>query len=120
MNEVIYQNKVKNMGQNVAAFGGEMIILFGDTAPDTLKDFCYTIDVVATKAPIEKGQILMIDDNEYSILAVGDIAEQNLTALGHLTVNFSGDVSALLPGAIIVEKKENPGLTIGTEISIRA
>ena len=120
MSEIIYQNKIKNMGESVEAFGGEMIILFGDAAPDTLKDFCYTVDVVDTNAPIEEGQILKIDENEYKILAVGEIAERNLTSLGHLTVNFSGDVSGLLPGAIVVEKKENPGLKIGTEIAIIA
>ena len=41
---VIYDNKVKGLGACVAEFEG-MFILFGDNAPDTLKDYCYTIDV---------------------------------------------------------------------------
>ena len=41
---VIYENEVKGIGDMVEAFKDEgMFILFGDNAPDTLKDFCYTI-----------------------------------------------------------------------------
>ena len=43
---VIYDNKVKGMGDCVAEFEDSgMFILFGDNAPDTLKDYCYSIDV---------------------------------------------------------------------------
>ena len=44
--------------------------------------------------------------------------QKNLEALGHITVNFSGDVKAGLPGAMVVEKAEVPKLTIGSVIRI--
>lgn len=114
----VYKNKVKALGPMVDAFGGEMIILFGDNAPDTLKDFCYTIDVLPTNQPIEQGQQILFDDNNYRIIQVGDIAERNLVNLGHLTVNFTGDPNQGLPGAIVVEKKAAPPIQVGTIIEI--
>lgn len=114
----VYKNQVKGMGPMVEAFGGEMIILFGDNAPDTLKDFCYTIEVLPTEKSIEEGMKINFDQSPYNIIAVGDIAERNLVNLGHLTVNFTGDQGQCLPGAIVVEQKQAPKINIGTIIEI--
>ncbi|MBC2578197.1 PTS glucitol/sorbitol transporter subunit IIA [Peptostreptococcus russellii] len=115
---IIYDNNIKNMGSMVEAFGNEMAILFGDNAPDTLKDYCYTIDVKDADDKIEVGDTIIIDDEKFSIKAIGDLAQKNLEALGHLTINFTGDESGLLPGAIVVEKKDCPKINIGTRIVI--
>ncbi len=114
----IYENKIKDIGSMVDAFGNEMAVLFGDNAPDTLKDFCYTVDIKAVDGKIEIGDTLLIDKEIFSIKAVGEIAQKNLEALGHLTINFTGDESGLLPGAIVVEKKDCPKISLGTIISI--
>lgn len=113
-----YKNVVKNAGPQVNAFGGEMLILFGENAPDTLKDFCYTIDVLPVEETIEEGMKISFNGEEYTIIKVGDIAERNLASLGHLTVNFTGDPSQCLPGAIVVEEKAAPEVNIGTVIEI--
>ena len=116
---VIYENKVKGIGDMVEAFKDEgMFILFGENAPDTLKDFCYTITVKTASDTIAAGQTLEIDGTSYKILGVGEVMQKNLEALGHITVNFSGDVKAGLPGAMVVEKAEVPKLTIGSVIRI--
>ena len=59
-----------------------------------------------------------MDQKEYLITAVGDIAQSNLEILGHLTVVFSGGKEAGLPGSICVEAKPMPKLAIGSKISI--
>ena len=42
----MYQVTIKGKGAMVDAFREEGIfVTFGDNAPDTLKDFCYSIDV---------------------------------------------------------------------------
>lgn len=114
---IIYENEVKAKGSLVGEFGDAMLITFGENAPDTLKDYCYIIDVKETNSPIKKGQFLVIDNEKFEILLVGDIAEKNLVSLGHLTVNFTGEDS-VLPGSIIVENKSCPAISIGTKISI--
>ncbi len=114
----VYKNKIKDKGPAVDAFGGDMIILFGDNAPDTLKDYCYTIDVLPTNETITEGMSINFDDQDYIIKTVGNLAERNLVNLGHLTVNFTGDPAQCLPGAIVVEQKQAPKLDIGTIIEI--
>lgn len=115
---VIYENTIKNHGENIEAFGGEMAIFFGEGAPDTLKDFCYTIDVKPVAETITPGQFFAIDEENFEILFVGETAQNNLQDLGHLTVVFTGDKEALLPGTIVVENKANPGMNVGTTIRI--
>lgn len=114
---VIYENVVKNKGDLVGEFGDTMFITFGDSAPETLKDYCYSIDVKPTNGKIEVGQFLVIDNEKFEILVVGNIAEQNLVTLGHITVNFTGE-SESLPGAIIVENKPCPKIEIGSVMRI--
>ncbi|MDO4814599.1 MAG: PTS glucitol/sorbitol transporter subunit IIA [Gemella sp.] len=114
---VIYENVIKNKGDLVGEFGSAMFITFGDSAPDTLKDYCYSIDVKETSGRIAVGQYLNIDGEKFEILKVGEIAEQNLVSLGHLTVNFDGG-EEVLPGAISVDAKDCPKLDIGTVLKI--
>lgn len=117
----IYKNNIKSIGCAVESFEDqEMFILFGDNAPDTLKDFCYCIDVLPVSETIKVGQNLAIDNNEYKITAIGNVAEKNLVNLGHITIVFDGATEASLPGSIYVEKKEVPKLVVGSEISIIA
>lgn len=116
---LVYENRVKGAGDMVSAFQGEkMFILFGDNAPDTLKDFCYTIDIKDTNKEISVGQILDIDGSKFEITAVGNVAEKNLTSLGHMTVVFDGSKEAALPGSIYVENADMSELKIGTTIKI--
>ncbi len=118
---VIYENEVKGIGDMVEAFKDEgMFILFGDNAPDTLKDFCYTITVKKAAETIKAGDTLEIDGVSYKILGVGDVMQKNLEALGHITVNFSGNAEAGLPGSMVVEKAEVPKLKIGSVIRVLA
>lgn len=116
---VIYKNIVKNIGSLVESFEGEeMFILFGDNAPDTLKDFCYCIDLKKVEEEIKPGQFVVIDGAKFKITALGDIAQRNLESLGHVTISFDGSTVATLPGTINVEKADMPKLDVGTQISI--
>ena len=117
---VIYKNIVKNIGSLVESFEGEeMFILFGDNAPDTLKDFCYKIDIEPVNESIKVGHTLAIDGNEFKITALGNVAEKNLASLGHVTIVFDGATEASLPGSIYVQRSSVPKLSIGSEILIR-
>ncbi len=116
---VIYDNKVKGLGACVAEFEG-MFILFGDNAPDTLKDYCYIIDVNPIQQEIKAGQKAVIDGKEYNITAVGDVVMQNLGNLGHVTFSFTGETEAELPGTIYLEEATVPKLEVGSTIQIIA
>lgn len=115
----IYENKINGFGHMANTFLSDGIfILFGNDAPDTLKDYCYTIDILPANDEIRKGQVVEIDNQTYTITAVGNIAQRNLESLGHVTVAFSGDEEASMPGTIVVEKAEVPTIKVGTTIRI--
>lgn len=120
-NKAIYQSKIKALGPLVETFKDEgMIILFGKNAPDTLADYCYSIEVNPVKEQIKVGQTFVLDGISYKITAVGDVAERNLESLGHITLAFTGATQAPLPGTICVEQKEMPDLKAGSKIYILA
>ncbi len=117
--KIIYDNKVKDLGSSVNDFqDAGMFILFGEGAPDTLKDFCYTVDVLPINGEIKAGQKAIIDGEEFVITAVGDVVMQNLGNLGHVTFTFDGSTEAELPGTIYVEAKPMPTLKVGSTIQI--
>ncbi|MCI5624225.1 MULTISPECIES: PTS glucitol/sorbitol transporter subunit IIA [Anaerostipes] len=119
MSKVIFQTEIIEMGDQIEAFFDEgMFVLFGENVPDTLKDFCYFINVKKVDGTIKAGDKLIIDEKEYLITAVGDIAQSNLETLGHLTVVFSGAKEAGLPGSICVEAKPLPNLNLGSKIAV--
>ena len=90
MGKAIFQTEIIELGEQVDAFFEEgMFVLFGDNVPDTLKDFCHFIDQKKVDGTIKKGDKLVVDQKEYLITAVGDIAQSNLETLGHLTVVLS-------------------------------
>ena len=58
----MYQVTIKGKGAMVDAFREEGIfVTFGDNAPDTLKDFCYSIDVNPVDGEVTPGCKLVID-----------------------------------------------------------
>ena len=117
--KTIYENKVKSVGIEAKSFLEEkMFILFGDGAPQELKDFCYNIDVVDATEEIKAGQKLYINNDSFEITSVGDVVQRNLTTLGHITLRFDGSTSPELPGTLYLENKDLPSIDLGTELKI--
>ncbi|TFC02509.1 PTS glucitol/sorbitol transporter subunit IIA [Cryobacterium mannosilyticum] len=117
---VIYRTEVGDIGDQVDSFLDEgMFILFGQGAPDTLKDYCYIVDINASTAAIEPGQQLNLDEQLFTITAVGDVARKNLDGLGHITVVFNGATEAHMHGSVYVEAGTPPKLRVGSVITIQ-
>ncbi|MGI6118252.1 MAG: PTS glucitol/sorbitol transporter subunit IIA [Bilifractor sp.] len=116
---VIYENKVNAIGAGIAEFeDADYLIIFGDQAPDELKDYCYSVDVNPISGTISPGQTLHFDDQTYTITSVGNEVPITLGGLGHCTVRFSGNTVPELPGTLYVEKKPLPKISVGTVIRI--
>lgn len=99
----IYETTVQSAGPSTAEFlTGRMIITFGDNAPAALADYVFKVLKTPVRAPLAVGQVLRIGDASWTLSAVGDVAAQNLHALGHVTVFFDGADEPGLPGAIHV------------------
>lgn len=116
---LIYETKILKVGEQAHLFEEEkMIILFGENAPSDLSSYCYNIEVVPTKDKIKTGMNLYIDKECYKITAVGESVTKNLNNLGHITIRFSGQQEADLPGTLHLEKGVFPKIKKGTLLRV--
>jgi len=117
---MIYATEIQEIGLNAKEFLNEdIIVLFGFNAPPDLRPYCFLIEQNNLEASIEVGYTLLINDDSYKIIAVGDHVNKNLKDLGHITINFKGDISNLMSGSLYVEKKAISNIEVGTKITIQ-
>ena len=82
--KVIYENKVKASGIAVKEFkDAGMFIIFGENAPEEIRDYCYSVSVNPINGELAAGQYLVIDGQEYKITCVGYEAPITLKGLRH-------------------------------------
>ncbi|MFS7398213.1 PTS glucitol/sorbitol transporter subunit IIA [Carnobacterium maltaromaticum] len=116
---VKYKTIVRGIGSEAKLFKEEnMLILFGIDAPDSLKDYCYTIEVNPIVEEIRAGMKLRIDENYFTITAIGNVVNKNLSELGHVTIKFDGDTLSELPGTMHVSQSDYPEINIGSILEI--
>lgn len=116
---LIFETSVQEIGAEAALFADDkMLILFGDNAPEGLKEYAYQIIINRAKEEITTEMILAIGKTDFKITAVGNLVTKNLNQLGHITMKFTGETTAELPGTLYLEGKEIPIITVGTKITI--
>ena len=117
---MIYKTKINKIGALASAFSDEkMLILFGEGAPEELKDYCLSIDIQPVEEDVMKGDELLLGGESYKVTAVGEAVAQNLANLGHITLKFDGASTAELPGTLYLEQKELPKVLAGDWIQIK-
>jgi len=95
-----------------------LVILFGETAPDDLREFVVQHrPVVADSAP-QPGDVLELAGEQFAVTAVGDAVHENLLRLGHVSVKADANTSPPLPGDVCVEAKPLPDLEPGSIVRI--
>ena len=118
---VRYSTTVIGVGPLVPDFLGQgMLIIFGEGAPPELHDLCVLHAPEVKDGGVQPGDRLLLDDEQFTILSVGDVANANLTALGHVSFKANGATTAQLPGDISVEEKPLPVLHAGSRVVIIA
>lgn len=117
--KTIFSTNVLEVGAETPDFKSiGMAILFGNEAPDALRPSCFIIDVQPINGTLKPGMTLVIDEQTYSITAVGNEVQTNLGRLGHTAISFTGETAAKLPGSLYVEKAAYPEITVGSKIKI--
>ena len=115
----VYTTTVTDLGDNFKDFiSTKMMVLFMDNAPDELLDYCILHGENELKTDIQVGDILKINEKEYEITALGDVVNENLDKLGHITLKFDGSTTADLSGSLYLEEKEMPEIKIGDKIKV--
>ncbi|WP_290768959.1 PTS glucitol/sorbitol transporter subunit IIA [Halanaerobium sp.] len=115
----IYKTVINEIGDLAGdMIDGNLIILYKTNAPAELAEISVMHEAEFKKAEIEAGDILEIGNQQFEILAVGNVVNKNIENLGHCSLKFNGEKEVELPGDINLEQKEIPEIKIGLEIKI--
>ncbi|AWN19675.1 PTS glucitol/sorbitol transporter subunit IIA [Streptococcus sobrinus] len=116
----IFETKVLVVGPEAQEMidGADMMILFGEGAPQDLAEYCFMIDNKDLTGPIQVGGHLVVDGQAFPITSVGDVVEKNLINLGHITISFDGDSEGSLPGTLHVSAPDKIQLSQGSLIQL--
>ena len=117
----MYKSKVIEIGELVPQFAEQqLVVIFGPTAPDELKEICVIHEVEQNDdpEPLKVGGTITFGDQKFHIDAVGSMANANLQELGHLSVYFRNQAGETLPGAISASPAGFPDVKVGDYIVI--
>ncbi len=113
------RSRITAVGKEVAEFrAAQVLVFFADGAPEELADISLLHIPEVNRAGISPGDTLHLGTEPFRILAVGDVANENLANLGHLVVKANGRSEPELPGDVCVEARPLPDLKVGDLIEI--
>jgi glucitol/sorbitol PTS system EIIA component len=112
-------SRVTSIGDSVEEFrAAQILVFFQEGAPEELAEFSVLHAADINLATVAPGDTLRLGAETFRVLAVGDVANENLANLGHLVVKANGLTEPEMLGDVCVEAKPLPHLTIGDEIEI--
>lgn len=115
-----YRTSITAVGPLVPDFRDQgLIIFFAEGAPEELHEFAVLHAPHVIERGLQAGDVIAIDDWAAEILAVGDVAEDNLVNLGHLDLKANGEDTPALPGDVNVAVGPLPDLRAGSVMEIR-
>lgn len=123
--ETIYLTEVTELGPEVAEFlEANLMILFAEGAPPELAEISVNHRPSEKReTPPSPGDVLVIEDHELRITAIGEKAWPNVLQLRHAVFKFNGASEVELPGEIYIEEPADldlAGLVVpGARIEIR-
>lgn len=116
---VKYQARITHIGPYVSEFVQEnVLVFFGSEAPEELAEFAILHDGKALEGQLVPGDKIFLGDDDYGVLAVGEVANSNLANLGHLVVKVNGQSEPEMPGDVCVEAKPLPLIEVGMLVRI--
>lgn len=115
----VFDTEVVAVGESAGAFfDAGIVVLFGEDAPEELAEVAVIHRPRRAEAGPRPGDEVEVADQRLQVLAVGDVAEQNLLNLGHLVLKRNGETSAALPGDVCCDTGPLPDITPGSAIRI--
>lgn len=101
-------------------FEAGIVVLFGEGVPEELADFAVVHRPTVTDGGLSAGDRILIGGETITVLAVGDVADENLRNLGHLSLKRNGETEAALPGDVCCDVGPIPAIDVGDELRIVA
>lgn len=115
---VKFSARIIRIGPLVEEFtSAGVLVFFGPEAPEELLDFAVIHEGGVLEEPVEPGDEFCVDEECFRVLAVGEVANKNLSSLGHFIIKFNGQLRPEMPGDICTEARSPlPKLGIGSLI----
>jgi PTS system glucitol/sorbitol-specific IIA component len=114
-----YDARVTAIGPLVAEFlQNQMLVMFREGAPEELAEFSILHDGRELRAPVVAGDEVILGEEHFRVLAVGEVANSNLAALGHLILKFNGETTPEMPGDVCLEARPLPEVPVGLRLQI--
>lgn len=118
--EIKLRSTVVGIGNSVEEFrAARVLVFFNAGAPEELAEFSVLHEATVNLANVASGDSLRLGVETFDVLAVGEVANQNLANLGHLVVKADGLTEPEMLGDVCVEARDLPRLAVGDEIEIR-
>lgn len=118
---VKYSATISEIGPLVDEFiSAGVLVFFGQNAPEELREFAILHDGDTLIEDVVAGDRFCIGNKCFTILAVGEVANQNLKALGHFIIKFNGELKPEMPGDICAEVRPLPSIQVGDTFSFRS
>lgn len=100
---IIWQSTITRIGSKATeALAEHMLITFREGAPSDIADYCFIHHHGELNGELIRGITLQLADQCYPVTAVGNVAQNNLQQLGHVTLHFDGARQAAYPGCVHV------------------
>lgn len=118
--KTLYESTFISIGSSAPeSIEDNFIITFGEGAPEDIAAYCFIHrNEINKNGNIVPGALLNLGDDHYPITAVGEVARENLSELGHITVNFDGAGKAEFPGTIHVMGSPPMAIRLGQKLRI--
>ena len=115
-----YAATVTAIGEFASAFIEEgVLVFFATNAPEELQEHAVVHDrVTPQSADVRVGDIVHLDGQSFPVLAVGDVANENLANLGHLVLKFNGLEEPEMQGDVNLPEQAIPDLKPGSVLRI--
>lgn len=118
---VKYDAHITAIGPLVTEFTeAGVLVFFGADAPEELKEFAIIHNGTKLEGQVSVGDLICLNDECFRVFAVGEVANQNLVALGHFIVKFNGETTPEMPGDICAEAKPLPKVRVGMRFQIKS
>lgn len=118
MSEV--KSTVTAIGAKALSAKDPMVIMFDESASTELREVAVIQKFASADAQqnlvLTTGDKLMIDGHNYEITHVGQLVNEHLRTIGHVTLIFGQVDIEDLQNAIYLSEKVKPDFQIGTEI----
>jgi PTS system glucitol/sorbitol-specific IIA component len=116
-----YRAQFTQIGPLVSEFvDNGILVLFGANAPEELAEFSILHDGKDLVEPVGPGDLVALGGDNFRVLAVGEVANTNLSALGHLVLKFNGQTAVEMPGDVCLEAKALPPVEVGMILTIQS